>query len=131
MVMFMPMEKPKDKGEVRNCVGIILGLVDRSDEVVIGTTERVVKARIVHRMLVGQRGDAACANSIRGVTWQPNPAEAAEGEPLGMAQARIVSVPMVAVENRPAVPVMEPRDHKAHRFCISARRGAREVRILR
>ena len=47
--------KPKDKGEVRNCVGIMLGLVDRSDEVVIGTTERVVKARTVHRMPVGQR----------------------------------------------------------------------------
>ena len=96
----------------------MLGLVDRSDEVVIGTTERVVKARTVHRMPVGQRGDAAYAKSIRGVPWQPNPAEAAEGEPLGMAQARIVSVPMVAVENRPAVPVMEPRDYKARRFYI-------------
>ena len=95
----------------------MLGLVDRS-EVVIGTTERVVKARTVHRMLVGQRGDAAYAKSIRGVPWQPNPAEAAEGEPLGMAQARIVSVPMVAVENRPAIPVMEPRDYKARRFYI-------------
>ena len=49
------------EGEVRNCVGIMLGLVDRSDEVVIGTTGRVVKARSVHRMLVGQRGDAAYA----------------------------------------------------------------------
>ena len=33
LVMFMPMEKPEDEGEVRNCVGIMLGLVDRSDEV--------------------------------------------------------------------------------------------------
>ena len=115
LVMFMPIEKPRDKGEVRNCVGIMLGLVDRSDEVVIGTTERVVKARTVHRMPVGQRGDAAYAKSIRGVPWQPNPAEAAEGEPLGMAQARIGSVPMVAVENRPAIPVMEPRGYKARR----------------
>ena len=118
LVMFMPMEKPKDNGEVRNCVGIMLGLVDRSDEVVIGTTERMVKARIVHRMLVEQRGDAAYAKSIRGVPWQPNPAEAAEGEPLGMAQARIVSVPMFAVETRPEVPVIEPRDYKARRFYI-------------
>ena len=37
---------------------------------------------------------------------------------LCMAQARFVSVPMVAVENRPAVPVMEPRDHKARRLYI-------------
>ena len=113
--MFMLMEKPKNKGEVQNCVGIMLG---RSDEVVIGTAERVVKARIVHRMPAGQRGDAAYAKSIRGVPWQPNPAESAEGEPLGMAQARIVSVPMVAVENRPAVPVMEPRDYNVRRFYI-------------
>ena len=65
--MFMPMERPKNKGEVRNCVGIMLGLVDRSDEVIIGTIERVVKARTVHRMPVGQRGDAPHAKSIRGV----------------------------------------------------------------
>ena len=49
--MFMPMEKPKDKGEVPNRVGIMLGLVDRSDELVTGTTERVVKARTVHHIL--------------------------------------------------------------------------------
>ena len=78
MTVFMPMEKPKDKGEVQNCVGAMLGLVGRSDEVVIGTTERVVKARIVPRMPVGQRGDAVYAKSIRCVPWQPNPAEAAE-----------------------------------------------------
>ena len=64
----------------------MLGLVDRSDEVVIGMTERVVKARIVHR-----RGDAAYAKSISEVPWQPNPVEAADVEPLCMAQARIVS----------------------------------------
>ena len=60
--MFMPVEKTKDRGETRNRVGIMLGLVDRSDEV---TTERVVKARIVHRMLAGQRGDSAYVKSIR------------------------------------------------------------------
>ena len=32
-----------------------------TDEVVIGTIERVVKARVVHLMLVGQRGHAAYA----------------------------------------------------------------------
>ena len=108
-------EKPKDKGEVRNRVGIMFGLAGRSDEVVVGTTERVVKAR---HMPIGQRGGATCAKSIRGVPWQPNPAEEAEGKPSGIALARTVSVQMVAVEHRPAVPVMEPRDHKARRFYI-------------
>ena len=46
------------------------------------------------------------------------PAEAAEGEPLGMAMARIVSVPMVSIERRLAVPVMERREYKARRFHI-------------
>ena len=50
-----------------------------------------------------QRGDARHAKSIRGVPWQPNPAEAAEGEPVSMA--RTVGVPMVGSENRPVVPV--------------------------
>ena len=59
LVMFTPMEKAKDKGEIRNHVGIMFGLEDRSEEVVVGTIERVVKARTVHRMPAGQRGDAA------------------------------------------------------------------------
>ena len=50
----------------------------------------------------------------------------AEGEPLGMAMARIVSVPMVPMEHRPAVPVMEPREHKARRFYVR-----REVELAR
>ena len=102
----------------------MLGLVDRADEIVIGTTERVVKARAVHCMLAGQRGDAAYAKSIGCILWQPNPAEGAEGEPWCLAQTRIVS--MVAVENRPAIPVMEPRGYKARRFYIG-----REVQLAK
>ena len=94
----------------------MLGLVDRSDEVVFGTPERVVKARTVYRMPAGQRGDARYAKSIRGVPRQPNPAEAPEGEPVSMA--RIVSDPMVPIEHRPAVPVVEPREYRARRFYI-------------
>ena len=49
----------------------------------------------------------------------------AEGEPLGVAQTRIVSVPMVAAENKMAVPLMTPRDYKARRFHIRREVGAR------
>ena len=45
--MFVTIERPKDKGETQKCVGIVLDLVDRSDEVVVRTTERVVGSRIV------------------------------------------------------------------------------------
>ena len=78
----------------------------------------LVKPHTLHRMPVGQQGDCAYAKSIRGVPWEPNPAEVAEGLPLGVAQTRIVCVPTVAVENRPAVRVMEPRECKARRFYI-------------
>ena len=77
----------------------------------------MVKARVVHNMIAGQRGDAAYAKSIRSVPRQPNPAGVAEGEPC-VAQSRIVGVPMVALENRPTAPVMEPRGYKARRFYI-------------
>ena len=95
LVMLMPLEKPRDKGEARNRVGIMLGLVDRSDEVVTGATERV-KARSVHRVPAGH--DAMPRTRRASEAWKPNPAVVAEGEPLGVAQTRIVSVPMVAVE---------------------------------
>ena len=128
LVMFMPMEKPKDKGEIRICVGIMLGLVDRSDKVVACTIERVVTGRIVHRMPAGQRGDAMYAKSIRGVPWQPNGAEVAEGEPLGMAH--IVSVPIVPIELRRAVPVIE-EGVQSSSVVHQARSGAREVWTIR
>ena len=78
----------------------------------------MVKTRAVPRMPAGQQGDAAYAKSVRGVPWKRNPAEAVEGERLDMAMLHVVSVPMVAIEHRLGVPVMEPRDYKARRLYI-------------
>ena len=79
--MLTMIEKPKDKGETQNCIGIMSDLVDRSDEVVVGgTTVRVLKARIVCRMPEEQRSDAMDAKSTRGVPWQQTSAETAGGE---------------------------------------------------
>ena len=50
------------------------------------------------------------------VPWQPNPSEAAEGEPLGVAMTPIVCVPMVLIEDRLAVLVTELREYKAPFF---------------
>ena len=94
----------------------MLGLVDRSDEIVLGTPKRAVKARTVHRMPAGSGVMPDMRKNIRGVPWQPNSAEAAEGEPVSMA--RIVSVPMVPIEHRPAVPVVEIREYRSRRFYI-------------
>ena len=80
----MPIEKPKDKGEVGNRVSIMLGLVDRSAEVVVGGTrdrtvgrEETGRISAVQRGPFGQWGDARYANNVRGVPWQPNLAEVA------------------------------------------------------
>ena len=96
--------------------GTVLGLVGRSDEFIIGTSERLVEARVV---CAEQRGDAKdTTKSARGVLWQPNPVEAAEGEPVVVAMARTVSVPMIPIERRLAVPVMEPREYRSRRSYI-------------
>ena len=79
--MLTMIEKPKDKGETQNCIGIMSDLVDRSDEVVVGgTTERVLKARFVCCMPEEQRSDARDSKSTRGVPWQQTSAETAGGE---------------------------------------------------
>ena len=43
LVILMTIEKPKDKEEIRNCMDIVSDLVDRSDEVVVGTLEKVTQ----------------------------------------------------------------------------------------
>ena len=48
--------QPKDKGQIQHSFGVMLGLVDKSEEVVVGTIEGVVKARVVCRMPAEQGG---------------------------------------------------------------------------
>ena len=81
--------------------------MDKSDEVVVGTIDTVVEVRIVCRVPEGQRGDAGDAKSVRGVLWQPNSAETAEGELVSMACA--VSFQLTGT-------VREPREDKARCF---------------
>ena len=80
--MLMTIEKHKDKGKLKGEVDAnttMLNLVDRSDEVV-PMTERVVKARIVHRVPKEQRDGARDTKSVKGVPWQQTSAETARGE---------------------------------------------------
>ena len=83
LVMLMTIEKPKDKGKQKGKVDantIMLDLVDRSDEVVVRMTDRVVKARIVCRVPRDQRDGARDTRSVRGVPCQQTSAETAGGE---------------------------------------------------
>ena len=106
LVILMTIEKPKDNDEIRNCMGLVLDLVDKSDEVVVGALERVIKARTVRRMLEEQRGDAKDMKSARGVPWQRN-----------LSMVCVVSVQMTRT-------VKELRENEARWLCIR-----REVKL--
>ena len=111
LVMLVTIEKPKDKGKV-DANTIMLDLVDRSDEVVVGTTDRVVKARIVYRVPKEQRDGARDVRSTGNESWQQTSAEIAAGVLVNAAcVARI----------RSTGKVMELREDKARWFCISER----------
>ena len=91
--------------------------MDSFDGVVVGTTGRVVKARVVCRMPEEQRSDAGDTKSVRGVPWQQTSAETAEGELVDMAC--VASVRLTGA-------VKEPREDKARWFCIK-----REVKLAK
>ena len=93
LVMLMTFEKPENKNETQNCIGIILDLVDRSDRVVVGTN-------VVRRMTEEQRGDARDAKSARGVPWQQSSAETGEGEMVNAACAASVRLTGTVMDPR-------------------------------
>ena len=85
LVMLTTIEKPKDKDKAKvkgkvDANTIMLDLVDRPDEVVVGMADRVVKARVVYRVPEEQRDGARDTRSVRGVPWQQTSAEICGGE---------------------------------------------------
>ena len=108
----------------------MLDLVDRSDEVLVGTS----RDRTVGREETGGKstvqcgpvgGDARYARSVRGVPWQPNPAEVPEGESVSVARIgrcsiRAVSGSSGGAKRVPSASVLRP-----------PRSGACEVRRFR
>ena len=118
LVMFVTIERPKDKGEIQCWKVPTRYQVDGSDEVVThGTTDRVVKARVGCRMPEEQRSDARDTKSVRGVPLQQTSAETAEG---GLVNAAcVVSVRLTRT-------VVERREDKARWF-----RGRREVELAK
>ena len=87
LVMLMTIGKHKDMGKVDDANTIMLDLVDRSDEVVVGTTHRVVEARVVYR--VPKRAARWCPRCeefcFGNDSWQQTSAEIAEGELMNAA----------------------------------------------
>jgi len=62
-----------DKTEARWYDGVWLGVLEGTDEHIIGTCHGVVKCRAIHPRAEGQDWNALAINQIKGAPWQPNP----------------------------------------------------------
>ena len=76
--------------------GLCLGVQDRSDEVLIGTRDGVVKARTVRRLDDVQRRDASLVREMRGTPWEPVPGDPAEDAAVPVAVVPLGQAAMVA-----------------------------------
>ena len=71
LVMFMPVEDKsrRKKLEEHFRTGMYVGLVDRSDEVVVLTSDGFFRVNVIRRLPVEQRGDKDFALACRGYPW--------------------------------------------------------------
>ena len=74
-VMYMKQGiKGKDKFETRWSEGVWLGIADRTNEVIVGTSEGVIKARDIKRYSSEKEKWALDKfNEVKGVPWEPIP----------------------------------------------------------
>ena len=94
-VLYLPGGKGASRLEQRYRPGLFMGVLPRSDEVLIATEHGIVRARSFRRLPPEQRGDAEALNAIRGTPWRPVPSEPQEGGEIPVA---------ISVEARPVVP---------------------------
>ena len=90
-VMYMPAQTASGKlGKLdpRYYDGIFLGMRLRSDEIIIGTENGVVKARSVRRYPDGQQWDKELARRIRGTPRQPVPGVESDKVPATLGRMR-------------------------------------------
>ena len=67
-------EPRRDKGESRWSEGHFLGVRNETGELIIGTSEGIVKARDFRRLAdVSQRWNAESLKKVRRTPWKPNP----------------------------------------------------------
>ena len=72
-IMFLPSAKRDAKFEERWKIGIFLGVLEKSSEMLVGFDQRVIRARSIKRRAPSERADATMLLSIKGVPWAPTP----------------------------------------------------------
>ena len=72
--MYLPMKTAtSSKGEPATRCGIWLGIIERTEEIIIGTTEGVVKCRTISRLANGNQWDKDLLLNMKGLPWEPIP----------------------------------------------------------
>ena len=54
-------------------MGVWLGIIERTEETIIGTPNGVIKCRTVNRMVNGEQWNPELVLGIRGLPWEPIP----------------------------------------------------------
>lgn len=71
-VLYLPLKKVRrSKGDTAMKCGIWLGVIERIEEVLVGTRQGVVKCRAVTRLLDGEKWRADVIESMKGLPWEP------------------------------------------------------------
>ena len=105
-VLFMPKTpKARSTAAPKYIPGIFLGLVDRSDEVIIGNADGVFHARSFRRLPPSEAHDAELLQSIKGLPWDLT--RKTVGRRADEIPLRIVANPVTRAQDLP-VPLPEP-----------------------
>ena len=101
-------KRMRQKFEDRWNTGIYLGLVERSNMVLVGTPNGVVKVNCIKRLPMNQARDPELLKSIRGYPWRLTPGDV-QNEP-GEVPAMVASEPVVPEDE---LPPRLPREREA------------------
>ena len=74
-LLYLPAGKRTSRIRDKWLPGVFLGVIDRSDELMIGTTEGVIKARSWKRLTLPERSDSAFFLKCIGTPWEPVPSQ--------------------------------------------------------
>jgi len=96
-VSAMTLGKRRMRSEYRCFDAIFLGLVARSDMLLVGNQDGCFKVACVKRMSPGQRRDADMLLGLVGLPWRPNP----QGAPGEEAPLRVCAEPVIEEEELP------------------------------
>merc|ERR1711884_518075 len=86
-VLYLPLDAPsteENKIETRMKDGVWLGIIDRTEEVLVGTKHGVVKCRTIKRRPPGQQWSGTALEEMKGTVQQPVPGVSNDRVPTGI-----------------------------------------------